>query len=61
MKKPITVRIEERLLGEARQRARDENRSLTNYIETLLRRGILEPKRNMSVASKAIDENQTNG
>ena len=43
MKTPITVRIEADLLEQVRQHARSENRTLTNFIETLLRRGI-EPE-----------------
>ena len=37
IKTPVTVRIEAGLLGELRQLARDENRTLTNLIETVLR------------------------
>ena len=37
MKTPITVRIEAELLEEARRCARQENRTLTNFIETVLR------------------------
>ena len=36
MKTPITVRIEVGLLTEARRCAREENRTLTNFIETVL-------------------------
>ena len=42
MKKPITVRVEAGLLAEARRCASQENRTLTNFIETVLRRHIDE-------------------
>jgi hypothetical protein len=38
MKQPITFRLEPSLLAEAREQALRENRSLTNYIETALKR-----------------------
>ena len=37
MKTPITVRIETNLLEAARRCAKQENRTLTNFIETVLR------------------------
>ena len=40
MKTPITVRIEAELLDAARRCAREENRTLTNFIETLLRQRV---------------------
>jgi hypothetical protein len=40
MKTPITVRVDTGLLAEARLCAREENRSLTNFIETVLRQRI---------------------
>jgi hypothetical protein len=42
MKTAITVRIDDALLIEARRCARSENRTLTNFIETLLQRRIAE-------------------
>jgi hypothetical protein len=42
MKTAITVRIDGDLLIEARRCARSENRTLTNFIETLLQRRIAE-------------------
>jgi hypothetical protein len=42
VKKPITVRVEAELLTEARRCASQENRTLTNFIETVLRRRIDE-------------------
>jgi hypothetical protein len=44
MKTPITVRIEAELLAEARQCAQAENRTLTNFIETVLRQRVAEPR-----------------
>ena len=42
MKTPITVRVEAELLAEARRCATEENRTLTNFIETVLRRRVQE-------------------
>ena len=42
MKTAITVRVDTALLVETRRCARLENRTLTNYIETLLQRRIAE-------------------
>ena len=42
MKTPVTVRIEACLLAEARRCARLENRTLTNFIETVLQRRVSE-------------------
>jgi len=36
-KKPITIRVEPALLAAVRRGAQDENRTLTNFIETILR------------------------
>ena len=40
MRKPMTIRLDPTVLDEARKRAETENRTLTNYIETLLRRDL---------------------
>ncbi len=40
MKKPVTFRMDADLLERARRLADADNRSLTNYIETALRRAI---------------------
>ncbi len=42
MKTPITVRVEAGLLAAARHGAAQENRTLTNLIETALRRRVEE-------------------
>ena len=42
MKTAITVRVDDALLTEARRCARLENRTLTNFIETLLQRRVAE-------------------
>ena len=42
MRTAITVRVDAALLIEARRCARSENRTLTNFIETLLQRRIAE-------------------
>jgi hypothetical protein len=63
MKTPITVRIEARLLAEARQCAREENRSLTNFIETLFRERIAASHRTASPCARdnADQETRANG
>ena len=43
MKTAITVRLDPDLLAAARQQARQENRTLTNLIETVLRDRIAIP------------------
>jgi len=58
MKTPITVRIEARLLAEARQCARGENRSLTNFIETVLRERITAS--HLTVSSIQADQEMRN-
>jgi hypothetical protein len=37
MRKPITMRFDPELLAKVRLRAANENRTLTNFIETVLR------------------------
>ena len=37
MKKPVTFRIDQDLLEKARRSAQAENRTLTNFVETLLK------------------------
>jgi predicted HicB family RNase H-like nuclease len=40
MKKPVTMRIDPELLSKAQEAARRDNRSLTNLVETILRRHV---------------------
>ncbi|MCJ2119535.1 hypothetical protein MKK65_23705 [Methylobacterium sp. J-001] len=42
MKTPIALRIDPELLAAARECARQDNRTLTNFIETALRQRIAE-------------------
>jgi len=42
MKKPLALRIDPVLLAAARECARRDNRTLTNFIETVLRRRVEE-------------------
>ncbi len=44
MRKPMTIRIDTDLLAATKARARRDNRTVTNYIETVLRRelGLME-------------------
>jgi hypothetical protein len=37
MKHPITIRLDPELLASARIRAKEENRTLTNFLETALK------------------------
>jgi hypothetical protein len=37
MKQPITIRLDPELLAAARLRAKEENRTLTNFLETALK------------------------
>jgi len=37
MKQPITIRLDPDLLANARLRAKEENRTLTNFLETALK------------------------
>lgn len=43
-KKAITIRVDAALLAAVRERAVDENRTLTNYIETVLKQATAPPK-----------------
>ncbi len=41
MRKPMTIRIDTNVLEAAKTRAQQENRTVTNYIETVLRRDLM--------------------
>lgn len=45
MKKPITFRISQDLIDQARLSARAENRTLTNFVETILKMEVERRKR----------------
>ena len=61
MKTPITVRIEADLLEAVRDRARQENRTLTNFIETVLRKKVdRSASPSMSEASAASRHSASN-
>jgi hypothetical protein len=45
MKQAITIRIDPELLENARKCAEQENRTLTNYIETALKERVADTKR----------------
>ena len=40
MRRPVTMRLDQDVLTAARRRASGDNRTLTNYVETLLRRDL---------------------
>lgn len=40
MRHPMTIRLDSAVLSKAKERAKTENRTLTNYIETLLRKDL---------------------
>jgi hypothetical protein len=44
MKQPITFRLDAELLAEARARAVVENRTLTNYLETVLKQHMADTR-----------------
>lgn len=54
MKKPLAIRIDEALLDASRECAAEENRTLTNLIETVLRRHIAATKRQVSSISSTV-------
>ena len=43
MRKTITMRFDPDLLAKARQQAARENRTLTNFIETVVRQRVADP------------------
>jgi hypothetical protein len=43
MKQPVTFRLDRDLLEKARRTAAAENRTLTNFVETVLKRSIEAP------------------
>jgi hypothetical protein len=43
MKQPITIRLDPELLATARMKAKEENRTLTNFLETALKERFDEP------------------
>ena len=53
MKKPVTVRVDPELLAAARRCAREENRTLTNFIETVLRQRIASSTQPPNAATRA--------
>ena len=61
MKTPITVRIEAQLLADARRCAAEQNRTLTNFIETVLRRRLSEtvPRDNPAHRNRAPGGRET--
>lgn len=52
MKTPITVRIDADLLSQARRCAREDNRTLTNFIETILRQKVAERPAHLTTSAK---------
>lgn len=54
MKKPLAIRVDENLLLAARDCAVRENRTLTNFIETVLRRHIEATKPDVPLISSAV-------
>jgi hypothetical protein len=45
MRKPVTFRFDSELLERARRHASADNRSLTNYVETAVRRALAQTER----------------
>lgn len=48
MRKPVTFRFDSELLERARRHASADNRSLTNYVETAVRRALAQTERVLS-------------
>jgi len=44
-KKPITIRLEEKLLERIEEMAKKENRPISNYIETVLKKHLEEKEK----------------
>ena len=61
MKTPITVRVEAGLLAAARHGAAQENRTLTNFIETALRRRVEETVLDRSPSRRRSPQTAKNG
>jgi len=55
MRKSMTIRLDPMVLEEGRRRASSQNRTLTNYIETLMRRDLqlTEPEATIEVIAPA--------
>ena len=61
MRTPITVRVEAGLLAAARRGAAQENRTLTNFIETALRRQVQETVPDASPSRRRSPQTAENG
>jgi hypothetical protein len=53
MRKPITMRFDPELLTQARRQAARENRSLTNFIETVVRERVTDTSPAFSASDAA--------
>jgi hypothetical protein len=53
MRKPITMRFDPDLLTQARRQAARENRSLTNFIETVVRERVTDTSPTLSASDAA--------
>jgi hypothetical protein len=53
MRKPITMRFDPDLLTQARLQAARENRSLTNFIETVVRERVTDTSLNLNSSDAA--------
>ncbi len=49
MRQPVTMRLDQRVLKAAKEKAAAHNRSLTNYVETLLMRDLHVPSATTSI------------
>ena len=56
MRKSMTIRMDPEVLAAARSRARSDNRTVTNYIETVLRRDLNLPQSDDTVEIWAPDD-----
>jgi hypothetical protein len=60
MKKPVTFRMDPALLAKARRAARAANRTLTNFVETLLKMEVEGKDRRSSSQEGTINHPQDN-
>lgn len=58
MKRSLTVRLDPELLAAARQCARGQNRTLTNFLETIIRRHVAEEMEVATSKATSADKHQ---
>jgi hypothetical protein len=56
MKKPVTFRLDQELLEKARRTAQADNRTLTNFVETVLRAQVDRPDTRATITEKRSED-----